>query len=211
MLVLSAIYLFLLVARLDVFCEELVRSFHDQTVPCQLLIDQFSLTNNNAVQPSVNYLLTLSFAWLTLGLWTLSVGVMAARCYLGIDFETLYASPPYSNGNGQQEAASERGYGGVACSVNAKRNILKPQAYADDEVEDLAEDAASVVMHLNGKELKLSADRANHFVDTIDEDQEMARFTAKDQAPKRIRLVNEVARPKIPKTVRLKSYHSSSA
>lgn len=204
MVIASTIYLFLLISRLDVFCVELIRSFNDQTVPCPLLIDQFSLNDRFIVQPSHNYLLTLSFAWLTLALWTLSVVVMATRCYLGIDFEALYTSPPYPNGE------SDITRKGILCSVNENRKILNDD---EDDVDDLTDDSDAVVMHLNGKELKLSTDRANRILGTttIDEEPESSGYsTSASSQQNRIRLVNEVERHKVPKAARLKSYNHSS-
>lgn len=202
MVVASAIYLCLIVSRLEVFCKELIHQFQDQTVQCPLLINQFSLNNTFAVQPSQNYMLTVTFAWLTLALWTFSVIVMAARCYLGIDFETLVsAPPPYPNG--VDGGTINSGKRGVVCTVNEKTHIF-------NEKDDLDSETVAMVMNLNGKELKLSTDRANRFVDTIDEDQEMTGIP-NTAFTKRIRLINEVGRQKIPKSVRLKSYSNSSA
>lgn len=141
--------------------------------------------------------------------------VMSARCYLGIDFETLYTPPPYPNGIYSEADVVRKGNGGVACSVNENRKIINvdDDGGEDDEMDDLTEDAVAVVMHLNGKELKLCADRANMFVAaTIDEEPESSVYSGSNsQKQKGIRLVNEVGRPRVPKATRIKSYNHSSA
>lgn len=128
---------------------------------------------------------------------------MAARCYLGIDFETLYASPPYQNG-ADGESDTLKNENGISFSANEKRNILHSRV--DDEVdklEDLTDE--DMAEHGNGR------DRANLFVSaTIDEDLELSGYSTSAPQQKRIRLVNEVGRAKVQKAVRLKSYSSSA-
>lgn len=92
MTVVSAVHLVVLLSRLAHFCAELKHNFHDQTVPCALLINQFSMNDDFAVPPSHNYVLAITFSWLRLLFWALSVAVMTARCFKGTDFELVDAS-----------------------------------------------------------------------------------------------------------------------
>lgn len=92
MTVVSAIHLVVLLARLGHFCAELKQHFHDQSVPCALLINQFSMNDDFAVPPSHNYVLAITFSWLRLLFWMLTVAVMTARCFTGTDFELVEMS-----------------------------------------------------------------------------------------------------------------------
>lgn len=97
MTVVSAVHLVVLLSRLAHFCAELKQHFHDQTVPCALLINQFSMNDDFAVPPSHNYVLAITFSWLRLLFWALSVAVMTARCFKGTDFELVDASTSASS------------------------------------------------------------------------------------------------------------------
>lgn len=85
--ILSAAYAIVLNNRLDGFCNEFISKFNNKDLPCQLLLNRFSLNNDTAWSPATNFNLCKLLSWLTVILWLLAVLVMLARCILGADFD----------------------------------------------------------------------------------------------------------------------------
>lgn len=84
--IISATYAIVLNSRLDDFCNEFKSKFNNNALPCQLLVDRFSLSDDTAWSPATNFILCKYFSWLTVILWLLAILVMLARCILGADF-----------------------------------------------------------------------------------------------------------------------------
>lgn len=92
-----SVHLYLILSRLNDFCNGLRAPFNDQTIKCGLLLDRFSITiqhDPTAGQASHNYFLTVFSTWMNLLLWTATVVVMMLRCFYGTDFELIDMPPP---------------------------------------------------------------------------------------------------------------------
>lgn len=82
----SAVYAGILNSRLNDFCDEFKSKFKNKNVPCELLITRFSLNDDTAWSPAMNFILCKFFSWLTVLLWLLAALIMLMRCILGADF-----------------------------------------------------------------------------------------------------------------------------
>lgn len=184
MTVVSAVHLVVLLSRLAHFCAELKQHFHDQTVPCTLLINQFSMNDDFAVPPSHNYVLAITFSWLRLVFWALSVAVMTARCFKGTDFELVEsggsASCAGESGTERPSRALLNGYASetsqdetvvervphrtllkrvqlTSCAVNGNVNDDTDSNVETDDADTLIAPDDHGSVHLNGVEFRPSA------------------------------------------------------
>lgn len=97
--IVSIVYAVIITSRLGDFCDELKKRLNNTELPCTLLVDRFSLSENTLLQPSTNLNLSRMLAWLTAVLWVMAFLVMLLRCILGADFE-LEEVEHYAEGHG---------------------------------------------------------------------------------------------------------------
>lgn len=81
------IYAGYLNSHLNGFCDEFKQKFSNYEIPCEFLLDRYSMKDTTAFSASTNLNMAKSVAYLRIFLWLLAGFVMLLRCILGADFE----------------------------------------------------------------------------------------------------------------------------
>lgn len=85
--ILCVIYAAYLNSQLNDFCDEFKQNFSNDEISCKVLLNRFSLNDNTAFHPDINYNMAKTIAYIRIFLWLLAGFVMLLRCILGVDFE----------------------------------------------------------------------------------------------------------------------------
>lgn len=80
------VYAVVLNSRLNGFCLELKQKFNNTEIPCKVLLNRFSLSDDPILSPARSFSLSKVLPWVSLVLWMLAAIVMLIRCILGADF-----------------------------------------------------------------------------------------------------------------------------
>lgn len=81
------VYAAYLNSHLNSFCSEFKQKFSNHEIPCQFLLNRFSMKESTTFEPATNFNMTKSVAYIRIFLWLLAGFVMLLRCILGADFE----------------------------------------------------------------------------------------------------------------------------
>lgn len=81
------IYAAFLNSQLNSFCSEIKEHFTNHEIPCEFLLNRFSMQDSTIFEPATNFIMTKSVAYIRVFLWLVAGFVMLLRCILGADFE----------------------------------------------------------------------------------------------------------------------------
>lgn len=85
--ILCVIYAAYLNSQLNAFCYEFKHNLSNNEIPCEVLLNRFSMDDDTVFGVAINYNIAKSTAYVRIFLWLLSGFVMLLRCILGVDFE----------------------------------------------------------------------------------------------------------------------------
>lgn len=201
MSIIATVHLFLMLSRLNEFCDGLKTPFNDQTIGCDLLLDRFSISvqvNPTAGQPSRNHFLTVFSSWFSLLLWSSTVVVMMLRCFYGSDFEIIDMPPPMN----YHIQGDENKY-------NGQKGIVIDDSVEDDRVPYEKLNTKSSIRDVQlGEDIEYGTMKKNRRIKMEDDFTAaelcvpennigpMTAMSAWPQQPERRKLINEVAKVK---------------
>lgn len=199
MSIIASVHLYLMLSRLNEFCDGLKAPFNDKTITCDLLLDRFSISVQlDPTQPSRNYFLTVFSTWMNLLLWLSTVVVMMLRCFYGTDFE-LVDMPPSMDYHipGDQNKYNGQKAIVVNDSVEGDRSIQRANTNTKSSMRDV----------LRGDEFEYGTIKKNRRIEMEDDDftaaelcvpenniGPMTAMSAWPKQPERRKLINEVAK-----------------
>lgn len=199
MSIIASVHLYLMLSRLNEFCDGLKAPFNDQTIKCDLLLDRFSILMQlepNAGQPSRNHFLTVFSTWMNLLLWSTTVVVMLLRCFYGTDFELVDMPPPMDYHIQGEHQSKQNGKKGIIIDKSVEDNRSIPHARSSAR-DVLLGDETVYGTNKNARRIEMDDDDFTAAELCVPEkiNGPMTAMSAwPQQQPERRRLINEVAK-----------------